>query len=138
MIFVDHFQHWIYENPNVSPKDRKKEWSRLEKIYFPALDYDDLEFFNNGGYWQRQIHIFNYPFYYIDYALARICALQFWIRMQEDKKATWSDYLKLCKAGGSMPFLDLVKLANIKSPFDPEVFKEVANKSNDWLSENRL
>jgi oligoendopeptidase F len=78
------------------------------------------------------------PFYYIDYTLAQVCAFQFWIRMKEDKESAWKDYLELCKAGGSMSFLDLVKLANIKSPFDPKVFEEVANNINDWLTENSL
>ena len=58
--------------------------------------------------------------------------------MQEDKVSAWKDYLKLCKAGGSMSFLDLVKLANIKSPFNPKVFEEVANNINDWLENNSL
>ena len=58
--------------------------------------------------------------------------------MQEDKESAWKDYLELCKAGGSMSFLDLVKLAKIKSPFDSIVFEEVANNINDWLSKNSL
>ena len=78
------------------------------------------------------------PFYYIDYSLAQVCAFQFWMRMQENKQEAWEDYLRLCKAGGSMSFLDLVKLANLKSPFDPEVFKEVSNNINSWLSKNSI
>ena len=58
--------------------------------------------------------------------------------MQKNKQEAWKDYLRLCKAGGSMSFLNLVNLANIKSPFDPKVFKEVANKINDWLTKNKL
>ena len=135
---VDHFQHWIYENPDATPKERKLQWLELENIYQPGKNYDNLKFFKNGGFWQKQAHIYEMPFYYIDYTLAQICAFQFWIRMQEDKKSAWNDYLKLCKAGGSMSFLDLVKLANIKSPFDPKVFEEVATKINNWLSENKL
>ena len=135
---VDHFQHWVYENPTATPKERKKQWLVLENIYQPGKDYDNLEFLKNGGFWQKQAHIYEMPFYYIDYTLAQVCAFQFWIRMQENKKEAWNDYLKLCKAGGSMSFLDLVKLANIKSPFDPEVFEEVAKKINNWLSENSL
>ena len=138
LAIVDHFQHWIYKNPNATPNERKKEWLKLENIYFPSLDYDDLDFYKNGGGWQSQGHIFFQPFYYIDYSLAQICALQFWIKMQENKKETWEDYLKLCKAGGSMSFLDLVKLANLKSPFDLKVFEEVVNKINDWLTKNSL
>ena len=135
---VDHFQHWIYENPNATPKERKNQWLKLENIYQPDKDYDDLDFLKNGGFWQKQSHIYEVPFYYIDYTLAQICAFQFWIRMQEDKESAWIDYLKLCKAGGSMSFLDLVKLANIKSPFDPKVFEEVATKINNWLAKNSL
>jgi len=133
---VDHFQHWVYKNPEATPKERKKQWLELEKIYQPGKNYDNLEFLKNGGFWQKQAHIYEMPFYYIDYTLAQICAFQFWIRMQEDKEAAWTDYLKLCKAGGSMSFLKLVKLANIKSPFDSEVFEEVATKINDWLTKN--
>ena len=135
---VDHFQHWVYENPNASAKERKNQWLELEKVYQPGKNYDNLDFLKNGGFWQKQSHIYQMPFYYIDYTLAQVCAFQFWIRMQEDKESAWQDYLKLCKAGGSMSFLDLVKLANIKSPFDPKVFEEVANNINDWLENNSL
>ena len=135
---VDHFQHWIYENPDATAKERKLQWLELENIYQPGKNYDKLNFFKNGGFWQKQAHIYEMPFYYIDYTLAQVCAFQFWIKMQEDRKGVWNDYLQLCKAGGSMSFLDLVKLANIKSPFDPKVFEEVATKINNWLSENSL
>ncbi len=133
---VDHFQHWVYENPKATAKERKKQWLELEKIYQPGKKYDNLKFLENGGLWQKQAHIYEMPFYYIDYTLAQVCAFQFWIRMQEDKESAWADYLELCKAGGSMSFLNLVKLAKIKSPFDPKVFEEVATKVNHWLSEN--
>ena len=135
---VDHFQHWIYENPSATPKERKMQWLELENIYQPGKNYENLNFLKNGGFWQKQAHIYEMPFYYIDYTLAQICAFQFWIRMKEDKKSAWNDYLQLCKAGGSMSFLELVKLSNIKSPFDPKVFEEVATKINDWLAKNNL
>jgi len=130
---VDHFQHWVYENPSATPGERKKQWLELEKIYQPGKNYDDLEFYAQGGLWQGQSHLFHMPFYYIDYTLAQVCAFQFWIRMNEDRDAAWRDYLQLCKAGGSLSFLKLVKLAKLRSPFDPQIFKEVANKINEWL-----
>ena len=130
---VDHFQHWIYENPKESPKKRKEKWLELESIYQPDKNYDNLKFLKKGGLWQKQAHIYEMPFYYIDYTLAQICAFQFWIRMQNDKDSAWKDYLRLCKAGGSLSFLDLVKLANLKSPFDSKTFKEVAEKIDSWL-----
>ena len=135
---VDHFQHWVYENPNALPQARKEKWLELEAIYQPDKDYDDLSFLGSGGLWQKQSHIYQVPFYYIDYTLAQVCAFQFWIKMGIDKESTWKDYLKLCEAGGSLPFLKLVKLANLDSPFDEKVFKNVANKVDKWLDENSL
>lgn len=135
---VDHFQHWVYENPKAKSKERKLKWLELEKIYQPDKDYDNLNFLKNGGFWQKQSHIYEMPFYYIDYTLAQICAFQFWIKMQENKESAWKDYLNLCKAGGSMSFLELVKLAKIKSPFDAKVFKEVAEKMDNWLDNNSI
>ena len=70
---VDHFQHWVYENPTSTPKERKKQWLNLEKIYQPDKNYDDLNFLKNGGLWQKQAHIYQMPFYYIDYTLAQMC-----------------------------------------------------------------
>ena len=135
---VDHFQHWVYENPNALPKERKEKWLELEAIYQPDKDYDDLSFLGSGGLWQKQSHIYQVPFYYIDYTLAQVCAFQFWIKMGIDKESTWKDYLKLCEAGGSLPFLKLVKLANLDSPFDEKVFQNVADKVDKWLEENSL
>lgn len=135
---VDHFQHWVYENPNALPEERKEKWLELEAIYQPDKDYDDLSFLGSGGLWQKQSHIYQVPFYYIDYTLAQVCAFQFWIKMGIDKESTWKDYLKLCEAGGSLPFLKLVKLANLDSPFDEKVFQNVADKVDKWLDENSL
>ena len=135
---VDHFQHWVYENPNALPEERKEKWLELEAIYQPDKDYDDLSFLGSGGLWQKQSHIYQVPFYYIDYTLAQVCAFQFWIKMGIDKESTWKDYLKLCEAGGSLPFLKLVKLANLDSPFDEKVFQNVADKVDKWLEENSL
>jgi M3 family oligoendopeptidase len=117
-VAVDEFQHIVYENPDMSPAERNKAWRDLEKKYLPHRTYEGNEFLENGGFWHRQSHIFTSPFYYIDYVLAQICAFQFWKRSLEDKENAWKDYVNLCKAGGSKSFLDLVKLAGLKSPFD--------------------
>ena len=115
---VDHFQHEIYENPDMTPEQRKETWSRLEKNYLPYRDYGDLEILNRGGYWYRQGHIFKDPFYYIDYVLAQICALNFYEKMQEDFDIAWNDYLKICKLGGKYSFFNLVKAGNLPNPFN--------------------
>lgn len=121
-VAVDEFQHIIYSNPGLSPAERKKIWLDMEKKYRPWVDYDGLNYLERGGFWQRQGHIYRSPFYYIDYCLAQLCALQFWSKSEKDFKAAWNDYLTLCKAGGSQSFLALVKLAKLKSPFEADVF----------------
>lgn len=130
---VDHFQHWVFENPEATPKERKNKWSELESIYLPDRDYDDLAFPKSGGIWQGQLHIYQMPFYYIDYTLAQTCAFQFWIKSQENMESAWEDYLRLCKVGGSMPFTKLTELANIKSPFSDGILKSVSEHVYKWL-----
>jgi M3 family oligoendopeptidase len=128
-VAVDEFQHIVYENPEMTPAERKQAWLNLEKKYRPWVDYDGNDYLERGGFWQRQAHIYRSPFYYIDYCLAQVCAFQFWSKSNKDFDVAWNDYLTLCKAGGSDSFLGLVKLANLKSPFEKGVieplFKEV-------------
>ena len=131
---VDHFQHWVYENPDASPMERKSKWSELEKIYLPLRDYDDLDFPNKGGIWQGQLHIYQVPFYYIDYTLAQICAFQFWSKFNNNRESAWENYLELCKAGGSHAFIDLLKIADLKSPFEPGVLADVVREIWEWLN----
>jgi len=130
---VDHFQHWVFKNPNVSPKERKNKWLELEKIYLPDRDYGSLGFPKSGGFWQGQLHIYQMPFYYIDYTLAQTCAFQFWIKSQNDMENAWKDYHLLCKVGGSKPFTELVDLANLKSPFNDGTLKSVSEFVFNWL-----
>ncbi len=130
---VDHFQHWVYENPEATPKDRKSKWLELESIYSPNRDYDDIEFPKSGGIWQGQLHIYQMPFYYIDYTLAQTCAFQFWIKSEENREKAWDDYVRLCKAGGSLPFTGLVELAGLELPFDDGCLESVVEKVSNWL-----
>jgi len=134
-VAVDEFQHIVYENPDMTPAERNAAWRQLEQTYLPHRDYDGNPHLEAGRLWQRQNHIFNSPFYYIDYALAQICALQFWTRNRQNPKRAWKDYVKLCKAGGSRSFLDLIKLANLKSPFEDGSVKRVVSAVNQFLKE---
>jgi M3 family oligoendopeptidase len=117
-VTVDEFQHFVYENPNATPTERKLAWRNIEKKYLPHRNYEDNEYLERGGWWHQQGHIFGTPFYYIDYTLAQICAFQFFVKSIENRKSAWDDYLTLCKAGGSNSFVNLVKLANLISPFE--------------------
>ena len=130
---VDHFQHWVYENPEATPADRKAQWLELEGIYLPGRDYDDIEFPKTGGIWQGQLHIYQYPFYYIDYTLAQTCAFQFWVKSEKNRAAAWKDYYRLCQAGGSRPFTGLVELAGLTSPFAEGCLENVVEKATSWL-----
>ena len=130
---VDHFQHWVFEHPQATPKERKEQWLELESIYLPDRDYDDFAFPNSGGFWQAQQHIYQCPFYYVDYTLAQTCAFQYWMRNEEDPVKTWESYEKLCRAGGSLPFTGLIKLAELKSPFEEGCLESIVEKVDDWL-----
>lgn len=132
-VTVDEFQHFIYENPEATPAERKVKWREIEKKYLPFRDYEDNDFFNRGGYWFRQGHIFSSPFYYIDYTLAQACAFQFWIKDRENHERSWEDFITLCKAGGSKPFLELVELAKLDNPFVDGTIKKVVRPLKDWL-----
>ena len=130
---VDHFQHWVYENPNVSPVERNEKWLQLETVYLPTRDYADLSFPRSGGIWQGQSHIYQSPFYYIDYTLAQTCAFQFWKKSEQNPAEAWNDYLRLCKAGGSLPFTKLVELANLELPFNDDCLASVVKHVTNWL-----
>jgi M3 family oligoendopeptidase len=134
-IVVDEFQHNIYANPNMSKDERKKAWIELEKKYLPHKNYEGCEFLENGGWWFKQGHIFKNPFYYIDYTLAQICALQFWKRMRENKEEGWQNYLDICKVGGTKSFLEIVNIGKLKSPFEDGCVENVIDVIKTWLKE---
>ena len=132
-VTVDEFQHWVYENPEVTPQERREKWLEIEKKYLPTRDYGEVEELKNGIFWFRQGHIFSSPFYYIDYTLAQVCAFQFWIKSREDKEKAWQDYLNLCKLGGSKSFFELMKSANLKNPFEEGTIAAVIPKIKEYL-----
>lgn len=132
-VAVDEFQHFVYEHPGATPAERKAKWRELERVYRPDLALEENDLLNRGGYWFQQRHIFRSPFYYIDYTLAQICALQFWVRNQADSKQAWSDYLRLCKEGGSRSFSELVEAAGLRSPFAEGTVESVIGEIGDWL-----
>ncbi|WP_077617396.1 M3 family oligoendopeptidase [Bacillus sinesaloumensis] len=133
-VAVDEFQHFVYENPDVTPAERNKAWREIEKKYLPGRDYDGNEYLEKGAFWQRQTHIYTDAFYYIDYTLAQICAFQFWKKSRENHDEAWADYIHLCKQGGSKPFTELVKVANLLSPFEEGTVESVVGEIESWLN----
>ena len=133
-VAVDEFQHYVYRHPEATPAERNRAWRDIERKYLPHRDYDGNAYLEQGGFWQKQAHIYRSPFYYIDYTLAQICAFQFWKRAGEDRAEAWSDYLTLCKAGGSRSFLGLVELAGLISPFEDGCVDSVIGEIESWLN----
>lgn len=117
-VSVDEFQHVCYANPELSPKERTLEWKKLEEKYMPWRKYDPDDFFDRGGYWYHKLHIFQNPFYYINYTLTTMGAMEFKTKNHENHEKAWEDYLKLCSCGGSMRYLETLKHANLRVPFE--------------------
>lgn len=132
-VSVDEFQHGVYENPDMTPEERKALWRDIEKKYLPFKDYDDDAFMEKGTFWYRQGHIFGAPFYYIDYTLAQVCAFQFWVKSQEDHKNAVQEYIELCKLGGSKSFVELIGAAGLQNPFVDGTVKDVIEPIKAYL-----
>ncbi|MFJ7737058.1 M3 family oligoendopeptidase [Lysinibacillus sp. NPDC097287] len=132
-VAVDEFQHVVYENPEMTPAERKAAWKKIEEKYLPHRDYDGNSYLEAGAIWQRQAHIYASPFYYIDYTLAQICAFQFWKRSREEFEAAWKDYVHLCGLGGSLSFTKLVKEAGLISPFEDGCVESVIGHIENYL-----
>ena len=132
-VLVDHFQQEVYENPDWTPADRRACWRRLEKQYQPFKNYEGCELLESGGWWYQQNHIFQSPFYYIDYTLAQVCAQEFAIRMHERDPKTWNDYLHLLRLGGTLSFTKLVGAAGLEIPFESGTVEKVMNTLESYL-----
>lgn len=117
LVSVDEFQHRVFEKPDMTARERRAVWREIEKTYQPWRDYDGSGFLEEGGFWMQKQHIFLYPFYYIDYALAQICAFELYSRMTKDPKLAWEDYYRLCRTGGNKGYFELLEVANLHNPF---------------------
>ena len=136
---VDHFQHEVYAHPEMTPSERHGVWKKLLGVYMPWMRLDgEIPFYSEGEGWQRQHHIYSSPFYYIDYCLAQTIALQFWARIQDDEKDAWEHYMAYTKQGGSHTFTDLLKNADLDSPFDEKCLRSVCEKAHAWLADYDL
>lgn len=131
-MIVDEFQHIIYKNPKLTPEERNSEWRGLEKIYTPWKNYDGNKFLEKGCWWFKQGHIFKNPFYYIDYALAEVCALQIWSNMEENYDEVLENYMEICRDAGKRSFVETVNAGNLKSPFEEGCLDNIIGKIYNW------
>ncbi|MBR1811212.1 MAG: M3 family oligoendopeptidase [Clostridia bacterium] len=131
---VDHFQHLVFENPDWTPRQRHDAWKELLRIYMPWQKLDgEIPFYSEGEGWQRQHHIYSFPFYYIDYCLAQTVALEFWAKIQQDVQDAWRYYMAYTAQGGSRTFTELLKHAGLDSPFDEKCLRSVCKQADAWL-----
>ena len=135
---VDHFQHVVYEYPEFSPEERHQVWQELLGIYMPWLRPGEIPFYGEGKGWQRQSHIYQSPFYYIDYCLAQTVSLDFWARIQEDPQAAFKTYMAYTNLGGTMVFTDLLKEAGLGNPFDEATLRRVCEAADKYLADYDL
>ena len=135
---VDEFQHIMYQNPDLTPDERNAEWLKLEKKYRPWIDFDNLPFYGRGAGWQRQLHIYECPFYYIDYCLSTMAALQFFLLSLTDHKDAWERYLRLVRRAGTASYTELLETAGLKVPFEEGSIKGIAQQMTDWLEAHQV
>jgi M3 family oligoendopeptidase len=133
---VDHYQHIVYANPDLTPAQRNAEWLKLEKLYRPFLVNEGVPFYAGGRRWQKQLHLFSDPFYYIDYCLAQTMALYFWQLDQKDHASAWAKYRHLLGVAAKMNFVDLLHDSGLPTPFDPETLPAIAQAAAAWLAKN--
>jgi len=131
---IDAFQEFVYTHPEASNADRNAAWRDIEQRFLPHRNYEQIPYLQQGTFWQQQKHVFAVPFYYIDYTLAQVCALQYWDWFRSDSKGAWESYLNLCRAGGSSSFLDLIRQAGLRSPFESGLILDVLGPVKQWLN----
>ena len=132
---VDYFQHIVYEKPELTPAERKAEWKKLEQQFKPYMHTEGVPYLELGTRWQYQMHIYESPFYYIDYCLAQVVAFQFLLESQKDYDDAFARYFRYLCHGGELVFTDLIKEAGLVSPFEDGALAEVAKGVEALLSE---
>jgi oligoendopeptidase F len=101
----------------------------------PEKDYDGNEFLERGGSFYQISHLFETPFYFIDYDLAHNCAVQLWIRYNESHEEGWNDFLNICRVGGSESLVEIVKRARLLSPFEEGSLKYIIEHVDRWVEQ---
>ena len=135
---VDAFQHRVYENPDMTPDERDALWLELEGEFRPYLSFEGMPYLEKGTRWQYQMHIYEMPFYYIDYVLAQTAAFNFLLASRRDYADAFARYLRLSKHGGEMVWTDLLAEAGFTPPFVPGALGSLAAEVEALLGELRV
>jgi len=134
---VDYFQHIVYANPDMTPGERNETWKKLESEFRPYLSTEGIPYLSKGTRWQYQMHIYEHPFYYIDYCLAQVVAFEFLLESLEDYDGAFRKYVRFVSQGGEALFEDLIKEAGLVSPFEDGALKNLAAEVEKLLNDLR-
>jgi oligoendopeptidase F len=131
---IDKFQHWIYENPHHSVEERTNSWVNiLTNFSDHVVDYSGLEKFREN-LWQKQLHLFEVPFYYIEYGIAQLGAIGLWMQYKKNPELALDNYMKALSLGGTKTLPVLFKTAGLQFDFSPEHIKTLMDFVNDEMS----
>lgn len=134
-VIVDEFQHIVYENPELTPDERKDEYLKLEEKYRPYLSFEGIPYLEKGTRWQYQMHIYESPFYYIDYCIAQCVALGFLGLSRKDFDDALEKYVAFLKKTGGVSLNTLIEEAGLDSPFERNALADVAKETAEIISE---
>ena len=130
---IDKFQHWVYENPNHTIEERTQEWTKITKEFSTnSIDYSGLDVYRAIG-WQRQLHLFEVPFYYIEYGIAQLGAIGMWMQYQKNPSLALENYMNALSLGGTRTLPDLYKTAGISFDFSSAYVKSLMDFTNEAL-----
>ncbi len=130
---IDKFQHWVYENPTHTVEQRTNEWLLILKEFSTtSIDYSGLEAYREIG-WQRQLHLFEVPFYYIEYGIAQLGAIGMWMQYQQNPTQALENYMNALALGGTKTLPELYKTAGLQFDFSPAYVKNLMDFTNQEL-----
>ena len=132
---IDAFQHWVYTNPNHSLEEREEFWLKLHERFGGIENWEGYEN-THRSFWQRQLHPFIVPFYYIEYGIAQLGALGIWTRYLKDPNAAVEAYKRALALGGSRPLPELFKAADLPFDFGPEIVQSCARELRAQLQDS--
>lgn len=132
---IDRFQHWIYENPTHTEQQRTEEWNRLLKEFSSSqIDFSGLEEYRSYS-WQRQLHLYEVPFYYIEYGIAQLGAIGLWKQFKQNKEQALNNYINALSEGGTKTLPELYKSAGLEFDFSPDYIKDLMLFVRDEISQ---
>jgi oligoendopeptidase F len=125
---IDAFQHWVYANPGHTRAEREQHWLSLDARFGNAVSWGGIES-HRANLWQRQLHLFSHPFYYIEYGIAQLGALQLWlISLEKGEKTAVDHYTRALSLGGSRPLPELFRAAGLEFGFGPGIISRLAER----------